>query len=269
MPLYHYTSLKGVRFKISRPFFLRGAESMFVIAPPKSGSVLLNELIKELCKHGRLPCFEFEPQLFQQGIYPLEVPLEAMLLLEKPGTVNLGFRTPYLLQYVRRYRTAKKIFLVRDPRDMAVSYYYSISRSHPQPTAKVGRDAFDAIRRQAADDSIDEFISAGKADHVISAMRGMISHINQFPNSHLFKYEEVIFRKREWILSLAELLGVDVPDQLMERLLARFDVIPEKEQPDQHIRQVAPGNHKTQLTPETIALIEEKHRDVMSYFNYL
>ncbi len=269
MPTYKFTSLNGVPFQIYRPLSTRRAETVYVIAPPKSGSVLLNNLIKALCDHGRLPYFDFEPQLFNQGIQIFDVPIETMRLLEKPGTINIGFRTPYLLQFIRRYRSSKKIFLIRDPRDMVVSFYYSMSQSHALPAAQPGREELFKTREEASAETIDEFVSSGKADNVVHAMRGMIRHISEFPNAIVFRYEEIIFAKRDWISNLAKIIGLnDVPDSLMQTLLSRFDIIPDKERPDQHIRQVTPGNFRSHLSPSTIQHIEEKFHDVIAFYNY-
>lgn len=269
MPQHTFTSLNGDEFALDLPDSTR-SKSTFVLSPPKAGSVLINNVIKAICIHSDLPFFDFEPQLFKSGVSPLDCPLAAFELLESPGYVFLGFRTPFMVNYSRQYRASPKLILVRDPRDMLVSYYFSIAKSHPAPGAGAGAGSleFSELRNAAAMMGVNEYISALHGDHIVLPMRVLTTHIETFPDCHLFRYEDIIFRKAEWIRSMCSVLGVSISDDFLQNLLQQFDIRPDTERPDQHIRQVAPGNYKRHLTWETIAGIQDRFADVFDYFSY-
>lgn len=267
MGKHKFTSLLGEPFWLKTPMTFR-RESFYIVSPPKAGSVLINNLVKSLCEKVSLPYFDFEPQLFQSGVSPNDCPLDAYKLLDRRGYVFLGFRTPYMLRYSMQYRKSPKLILVRDPRDMLVSYYFSIAKSHAVPGGSIESKTFSGLRNEAATIDINEYISRGSADHIVLAMRAIKSHLQDFQACHLYRYEDIIFEKKAWIRSMASVLGVEVSDDLMAELLAQYDVLPDSERPNQHVRQVSPGNYKKHLTKTTIAIVEEKFADVMEHFDY-
>lgn len=265
MATYEFTSLTNIEFSLRMPETGRDS-SVYCLAAPKTGSVLLNNILKELCQGTDFPYFDFEPQVFQYGFGLNDCPLDAALLLEKPGYVFGGFRQIWLLPYIRRYRTSPKIFLVRDPRDMLVSYFFSITKSHPMP--KVSGSLLESLRAEAAGQEIEQYIKSGAADHIVRMMQHMIPQITNLPQVHVFKYEDVVFDKRTWILQLADILKINVSEELLETCLQKYDVMPEGERPEKHIRQVAPGNHKKHLSEVTIRAIEKKFSKVFEFFKY-
>jgi hypothetical protein len=81
-------------------------------------------------------------------------------------------------------------------------------------------------------------------------------------NVATYRYEDVIFKKRIWIDDLCSWFGWDISSDLKGSVAARFDVVVDVERPDQHIRQVKPGNHRRHLRKETIDDSDNASRSV-------
>src|SRR5687768_6416874 len=116
----------------------RRGPSHFVLSVPKAGSTLLNNVVKDLCKAARRPHFSLLSQLFAQGAHVEDCPRTLLPFFERDGVVFSGFRQAWLLHESPRYRSATKLLLVRDPRDIAVSLYFSMRDSHRLPW-EIGR----------------------------------------------------------------------------------------------------------------------------------
>jgi hypothetical protein len=50
--------------------------------------------------------------------------------------------------------------------------------------------------------------------------------------------------------------GWRIPEAQRHAIADRFDIRPERPDPEAHIRQVAPGNHRQELKPQTIARLD-------------
>lgn len=245
-----------------------GTDSFFVLAVHKAGSVLFEAIVKDLCEAAERARFDLEPQLFKQGVPLGDCPLEAAVLLERPGLVFTGFRAPWLLANVRQYRRSKKLLIVRDPRDIAVSFYFSMARSHTVPKEGAARAGILKLREEAKSAAASEFVLAGHANPIFSNLTTFVNHRDRFPSFVTYKYEDVIFSKRPWTAAIAAELNIDVPEQILFEIADRHDVRPASEEPSRHIRQVTPGNYRKHLDPRAVAYIEKRCSEVFEAFGY-
>ena len=85
----------------------------------------------------------------------------------------------------------------------------------------------------------------------------------------IFLYEEIIYMKKKWILNILNFLGWELDAADATRLANRFNIIPDQERADKHIRQVHPQNYLKKLKPETIKQINKTHKRVLTRFRYL
>jgi hypothetical protein len=179
-----------------------------------------------------------------------------------------GFRTIWLLPYVRRFRESTKFLLVRDPRDIAVSYYFSVTKSHTIPDSGDVRDKLLAQRQQANELDINTFVRSGRCDFVLNNMRAFSRLISSDPSCRVYRYEDVIFKKREWIADIAAACGLNVDPSVLNEIADRHDIRPDAERPDAHIRQVSPGNYKTHLNDQAKNSLERRYEPVFKFFGY-
>jgi hypothetical protein len=117
---------------------------------------------------------------------------------------------------------------------MLVSLYYSARYSHIAPG-----DAWNILneRRSLAErDAVDEY-SLGRAveyaDRIVAS-----------PLTKVFRYEDVIYDKANWVADICDHFGWHVPAERQREIAAGGDVFPDKENYKKHIRQVHRGNYK-------------------------
>jgi hypothetical protein len=245
------------------------APSVVAMSLHKAGSTLLYDMLRGLAPAAGLAFVSLQDHFFRAGLAHEEQPPEAASLILPRGYCYGGFRgvpgfdIPIL-------GTARVVVLVRDPRDMAVSEYHSIARSHViPPPGEAGAPHFLARARQViAQRSIDQ--------HVLQAVRGIERQFDRFallglfwrPNVAVFRYEDVIFRKRDWVAEICAWYGWDIPQARRDAIADRYDVLPSRPDPGAHIRQVHPGSHRRELDPATISRIDPILERWLRLFRY-
>lgn len=241
-------------------------DSFFAFSLVKAGSTLLNDIIKELCALNNTPSVSIYDLAFSQGIATNDIAADVDAVLNKTGYGYVGFRHYFNFQPTLPIAELTKILLVRDPRDMLTSLYFSVKYSHPVP--EKGRSREMMLKRQevANELTIDEF-ALRNAQSILNSFHSYMRVLDQ-PNWHLFKYEEVIEKKELWIQELAAVLKLPLSEEELNQLLQRVDVFPNEEKQHEHVRQVWPGNHKKHLSSSTIDQLNGKFETVLERFNY-
>jgi hypothetical protein len=234
------------------------APSVVAMSLHKAGSTLLYDLLRGLAPLAGLAFVSVQDHFFRAGLAQKDLPAETASLFLPRGYCYGGFRgaPPFDIPILP---SARSVILVRDPRDMAVSEFYSITRSHviPPPSKDGTQPHFLALAREKVG-------RRGLDQHVVAAARGIerqferlqVLGLFQRPNVAIYRYEDVIFRKREWVADLCAWYGWDIAPADRQARADRFDIVPAVPDPDAHIRQVHPGSHRRELRPETVATID-------------
>lgn len=106
----------------------------------KGGSTLLFDLLTVLAPAAGLTWFSLNDQMFRLGVKEADIPEEASRLFLPQGYCYGGFRDwpPHDIPILR---SARAVWLIRDPHDMIVSLYHSTVASHriPEPTESSSR----------------------------------------------------------------------------------------------------------------------------------
>jgi hypothetical protein len=162
----------------------------------------------------------------------------------------------------------KKFLLIRDPRDVLVSLYFSMAGSHRVPAE--GRAREEILKtRELTTGSVGEFATS----EVLGNIHKRYSEYRQFCEQNgdvtVFRYEDVIFDKMGWITRLIELLALAVPSNVARRIADKHDRLPTKERPSENVRQVRPGNWRAHLGKKSAACIEETFSREMAFFGYV
>ena len=114
---------------------------------------------------------------------------------------------------------------------------------------------------------IDTFIQAGKAGPILRNTEGFAAFWNA-QNCIFYRYEDVIFNKRNWVAQITGHLETGMSQEQCDRIADRHDLRPENENPDAHVRNVTPGNYREKLSSDSIRFIEKNHPgffDIMGY----
>lgn len=189
-------------------------------------------------------------------------------LFRDKGYCYSGFRyLPSCFMGVLPKLPGPKILLVRDPRDMLVSNFYSLKFSHPFPSG--GTAQFFAMLNMElsyAKLSIDECCIAN-----VGIYRSIYDSYHELLDNEsvrIIKYEDIVFEKLKFARDLCGLFSLNIkPDRLAE-IVSVLDIRRETELPSEHIRQVAPGDHRRKLKTSTIEFLNIAFQDFMQRFGY-
>ena len=259
-------SPKEAIYDMALPASVSGKQSVLAFSIWKAGSTLLFEILRAMCRSVELVYFSPDDTLFEDGTDYRPWNIGRIFL--DIGYCYGGFRI-FPLYPVPLLGTARTILLVRDPRDILVSLYFSVRDSHTLPPAnsRLAERLIDH-REFTKSQSIDDWVLENHG-LIMAAFEGyLMKDIHRRDNAIIYRYEDIIFRKRQWIADIADWYGWDLAEETIDQISTSFDVVPEQEQPDQHIRQVHPGNFKRHLSPATQSRIEGIFRQYLETFGY-
>lgn len=242
-------------------------DSCFVFAPPKSGSVMLNALVTDLCrKSGRYAPVDIPSWLFSRGIPADDVAIDGLSdLFHAGGHAFVGYRSTPSWLPANLMQRSRRILLIRDPRDMLVSLFFSLSQSHPIPDEGTLSQRLERQRRETLEMGIERYVIGPASDWLLGALRSFADRV-QGDGCLLIRYEDAIFSKRAMAWSISEHLSLGLDPEATDAAADRQDVFPSKEDPSQHVRRVTPGDHREKLSPAAIAQLDDKFAGVMELF---
>ncbi len=243
------------------------AASVFAFSLAKAGSTLMYNILRVLAPQAGLVFFSLEDEMFARGVpAPLDWP-EAARLFHPQGYCYGGFRA-MPRHALPPLAACRAVLLVRDPRDMIVSQYHSFRTSHVVPEGASPDHPMARARAAAQRQSLAQF-APGAAQRFARRFEGYLAQgFAGAPQVAVFRYEDVVFRKRDWAAELAAWFGWKIPRAATDAAADRFDEVPAVPDPARHIRQVHPGNHRTEMDPRTIAQVEAILREAMEAFGY-
>lgn len=239
-------------------------DSFYVFAMHKSGSTLLNNMLEEVLTFIGIPHIAISEVAFKAGLPENDILNPEDFIFEK-GYCYRGYRSfpGYLCRFDLSEK--KKVLLIRDPRDMAVSNYFSYAQSHSLPESGPAREELLASRAAAKSTDINDFCMTD-IKTFIDEFEGYEHLLNS--GTVVYRYEDVIFRKEAWLNDMLSYFGIVADPALVADVAKQNDVIPQAERPEQHIRQVFPGNFRKHLNDNTIRTLNARLEPILEKFGY-
>jgi hypothetical protein len=240
--------------------------SFFLFAFYKSGSVLVNALVRDLLTECGVPLIDLPTHLFEHGIHTDTFQCDIAALFPLKGYCFVGFRdVPLWLAGSDVLRRARKVVIVRDPRDMLVSLYYSAKYSHPLPAVQTPQFKAD-VEMFDTELGLDEFCMAYA--WLYNAIFWKLRVVLRDQDALVLRYEDFVYDKIGLAKDICRWCGVNVPEERIMECAAAYDAIPNGDEPHAHIRQVHPGDHKRKLRPDTIAVLNASLANFIDAFSY-
>ncbi len=243
--------------------------SVLSFSLPKAGSVLLESIMADLAHRAGLGYFSLETVLFERGIPVDDAPADASRLFFPHGYCYGGFRRLPSAYDIPILGDARKVLLIRDPRDMLVSLYYSITTSHRPPGTGAGQEALDRFERDRASVSrtpIDVFMKL--RSERFSKLYLSYDRILDDPLLRVYRYEDVLYKKRDWVKNICDWFSWSVGKGARHEIADAYDQIPGSENPGQHVRRAHPGDYKEKLDDKTIAFLNELLAPILDRHGY-
>ena len=189
-------------------------------------------------------------------------------ILKNPGCCYYGWRNipASFFGFKARLSRIPAICLIRDPRDCAVSAYFSFLNTHVLPNDLNTQAARDLLleRQMGAGLSIDQWV----LDNIARFM-DELTRVTAFLHARMkvYRYEDVWASKKFYMSDMVHSLGLPYVQDAFEKAYARIDIVPGCD-PRGHVRQGSPGDYLLKLNSSTIDTITAEYRDVLSLFDY-
>jgi len=162
----------------------------------------------------------------------------------------------------------KVVLVVRDPRDILVSDYFSIAYSHAIPDGEK-KEVYLERREAALAASIDEHVLQN-AERLRSVFQKYEEHLfPACPGVHVARYEDMVEDFAPWLDALLAACGLEINNTMRGKLIANHEARrPKGEDINKHLRKGMPGEHLEKLHPATIERLNTIFELPLSRFNY-
>lgn len=198
------------------------------------------------------------------------VDVYSWLRLQKSSVFRAhGYLYAPLREYIEpedRHGEAIQLIMLRDPRDVLVSHYYSIAYSHNLPANPRRRRLMLDERSRVRGMTVGEYVH----DATRQFRPVYLSYIKACQSGvPLLKYEDMIESFSRWANDLANALHIELSHADYEVLaqLGGFNVNVREDQ-RQHIRQRSPGDHRNKLDSSDQEILNERWYDVLNLLGY-
>jgi len=163
----------------------------------------------------------------------------------------------------------KVILMVRDPRDILVSWYYSIAFSHSIPPITSNRhEEYIRKRKKAQEITIDEHVLS-ESDRVFNILnRYQVDLLDLYPHVYLTSYEKMTSNFEGWLKDLLVACELEIGSKTFRKLVKdNKQVQPKEENIYRHIRKGKPGDYLGKLQPETIEYLNNKFSPIFEIYH--
>ena len=162
----------------------------------------------------------------------------------------------------------KRIFHLRDPRDILVSEYFSFGWIHPDE-----RHELTDRRNQIQEMSIDDYVLR-QAEECTWPLNEKYEPLETYEfvsgQDLVVKYEQMVCSFYSWCRCIVEFMGVKNPTWTTIRLAWRYrNEFRSRGESLKHKRRITPGDHKEKLKPKTIDRLNQRFEIILKRFGYL
>lgn len=260
--------LKEIDMQTSQDTSINLDPSIIFFSVEKCGSTFVNSILKKLSEHigiGYFPLDNYSWELRFSANPQIEKELNQFL--NPVGNCYGSILDPISCQTLE-IAGYKKLLVLRDPRDLLTSLYFSMAVSHKIPTEnQLYRKEFLKVKLHALRSSIDDYVVEMMPRYLEIYqyyIRAMIGN----PDVVFLTYEDMVSDFDSWLDTLIGGLELNVSPQLINQIKSEADFTVDKEDIKSHKRQVTPGDHKRKLKPETIEILNSRFAGVLDAIGY-
>jgi len=247
-------------------------QSILFFTVYKAGSSFLGSFMKKIMDRAGITSVDLDGYFYQLGVGG-QWERNGRVMVNVPYRTTGYFYGPFrsLNRGVPNYDDYKIILVLRDPRDVIVSAYYSIySHIMPALEGKEKRQTRVNRRKRLRELSVDEYVieKLNSDSHFLDRYYEYHKALMGKPNVLFLKYEDMVTDFEPWLDRLLAFLDLNVDPGLLAEIKAGADFKVSSENIYKHKRQVAPGDHKRKLKPGTIEILNNKTAEVLKLYGY-
>lgn len=233
----------------------------------KSASVYMIGVLQQLSQELGMMYLNHEGDFWVRGEEfkgVISDPKKAEEFLSPSGYIYGPFRGFYEeIPHIEKY---KVILMLRDPRDVLTSAYFSSAYSHYIPPSQ--EEKMIQLRKEALDFRID--------DYVINTIPNILGRYYEYAQQCLgkeyalfVKYEDMVTDFYDWLNTVINFLEIEVSQEFVDKLVKEANFKVAEENPYAHKRQVTPGDHKRKLKVKTIRRLNLEFQEILNTFNWV
>ena len=236
--------------------------SILFFTTHKCASTLIVKIIRELClKHEVVPV--------DIDGYIITHTNNDKTVFEDKSFMKRVFRPKgYYYGAMRYFRSIpemekyKTFLMLRDPRDVITSMYFSIAFSHTVFNEKLVEK-----RKETQTKSIDEFVLESIPKWKLR-YEDYINNVLNKENTLFLKYEQMVADFPSFLNKMSNWLSV-YDEKIINRLVEEISFESRKEDKHSHVRNVQPGDHLNKLKPATIEVLNRELKDILVTLDYV
>lgn len=237
--------------------------SVFLFSTHKCASTFLNQLLRDLAlregkKHVDLESY-WATRPDERDLYYADNEFTTNLFKNKGyyfGVFRYGFR------YFEANTESKTIVVLRDPRDILTSQYYSIAFSHPVLTKR-----FINKRRHALEVGIDQHVK-DMSDRFFNTYTNYIHNYLDKRNVLLVRYEDMVSDFANELRRILDFINYSKSEEAIIYWSHNPPFLIDTENQFKHKRKVIPGDYKDKLKPDTIQYLNKKFKFILERLGY-
>lgn len=264
--LFHKPRARFIHYRVERSLVkgrdvkVNARPSVVLFTVNKAASMYVHKVLMRLTKpHGLIPV---DYTAWTSGLggsaYRLFKDPEALRRMFRPNGFFFGALRDFCqIPDPEKYRI---IVVLRDPRDVLTSKYYSQAYSHSVINASV----LDR-RRKVLKQTIDEFVLE-QAPGLKESYRQYVDHYAGEPYALITTYEKMTTDHDGWLREIAAHAALEEHPDVIATIMADAKKVKATGDRAQHIRVARSGDHRDRLRPETIAELDRMFAPLMHWF---
>ena len=240
-----------------------GKHSVYFFSTHKCASTFLNSLAKNLADFEDKNHIDIETYLAtnpqkRDELYASKSFSEH--ILSRKGYYFGVFRYPF--SHLPQPSNQKIVLVLRDPRDILTSQYFSIAYSHPVLTFK-----FIQKRKNALEIGIDRHVIE-MSDRFLNTYNGYLKNYIGRNDVLLVKYEDMVSDFGNVLVKILDFIEHPEMAKALSYWTSNNPFVINGENAARHRRKITPGDHKEKLKNETISFLNEKFKYILQSLGY-
>lgn len=162
----------------------------------------------------------------------------------------------------------RKIFFLRDPRDVLVSGFFSFGESHPTPHNSEKQKVFLERRANIQKMGIDAFVLS-EVETWIKPIYAEYKNIYEATSDRLFlKYDLFKDQTNVFITNLIKFIGIDVKEKVINDLVEKASPVQKKVKSGTHKRSGQSKQFESELKQETVVQLNELLSEELEFWDF-